>query len=173
MATKPVGIVDEGTEQFESTNGGTEWPDSIEVDGDTIPTIEPESIPQQSGSGTGKRKRGRPAGSGSGQRKTSKENKNDLGSLLQGLHFMAAKITSIAELELDDDEAKKLGAAVAKVNDYYGGMAIPEWVEVWSGFAMAAGAIYVPRVIAYSNRVKQETRVENAKKGTVVQGQVM
>lgn len=51
------------------------------------------------------------------------------------------------EWEITEDEAAKLGKAVARVNAVYGGLVVSPKVSAWINLATVAGAIYGPRVL--------------------------
>lgn len=174
MVTKPNGGIEAGIDEPANVNGGTEWPDTIEAtDDDGIPVIEPETVSSPTSGSEPARKRGRPRGSKGASNKTRKESSNDLGTLLYGLHFMLSNITPIKELELSEHEAKRLGDALQKVNEFYGGIVVPEWAQVWGQFGMAAAAVYGPRAIAYSNRMRAEKNMDDVKRGKPVVGVVV
>jgi hypothetical protein len=125
-----------------------------------IPTVEPTDA-EQPAEPSGKRKRGRPTGAKSsytprGTAAAEKEAANDLTSLLLSTHMMLAAITKVEELELDQNEAKRLGEAVARINKLYGGFVFSEKTMAWINLGMAGCSIYGPRAIAYSARMKKE-----------------
>ena len=62
------------------------------------------------------------------------------------------------EWEITEDEAAKLGKAVARVNAVYGGLVVSPKVSAWINLATVAGAIYGPRLIVGSlKEVKPQT----------------
>jgi hypothetical protein len=126
--------------------------------GDAIPVIEPSTINFESVGSEAPKRRGRKPGSKNSTSKSSKETANDLTGLFLGIHTMCAMLTGIPELELEEEEAAKLAKAVARVNNYYGGMVIPEKYAVWGNFAVALGTVYGPRAITYRMRMKQEAQ---------------
>ena len=75
--------------------------------------------------------------------------------LLIGIHSMGAALTGIEELELDDEEAKKLADATQELGNIYGHSISPKTMA-WTNFAAACGVVYGPRIIAYRERIKQE-----------------
>lgn len=154
----------------ESINGGSQSGDiPVDVesfnadaggsDDDGIPTVEPASIlidPSEV-EGTSKRRRGRPAGSkNTGGKQTTKEVSQDLTGILVSLHFMGAAILKTPELQLSEDEGKKLGAAIARVNSEYGNIILPPKTAAWINLMMVGGAIYGPRAIAIKNNAKKK-----------------
>jgi hypothetical protein len=65
---------------------------------------------------------------------------------------MGAEILSIPELELDKDEAGKLGDAVANVAKHYNTVFDPKKVAIFQ-LAVVAGGIYGTRLFAVKNRL--------------------
>jgi hypothetical protein len=63
---------------------------------------------------------------------------------------------------LTEDEAAKLASAVARVNELYGGMVLPEKAAAWIQLIMVAGTIYGPRIIVIQAKGKQK-QVEQEK----------
>jgi|SRR5579863_53432 len=126
--------------------------------GDEIPAVDPASIPIEFGDDEQPaRRRGRKPGTkNSGGTKASKQATDDLTGLLVGLSFMGAALCQVPELELDETEAAKLGKAVNRLNELYGGMVLPPKVAAWLHLGITAGTIYGPRAIAYNLRKKTE-----------------
>ncbi len=81
------------------------------------------------------------------------------------MHDMLAMLTEVKEFELEPDEAKKLGAAMARVQKLYGKYVIPEKWAAWGGLGMAAVGVYGPRIAAYRLRMENE---KAEKKGQVI-----
>lgn len=125
-----------------------------------IPVVEPQGIviPAETSGETGQRKRrGRPAGSRNVNRaQTSKEVRSDLTGLLLSLHLMGAAITKVPELRIDEDEAKILGDAVARVNREFGVELMSPKMSAIVNLAIAAGTVYGPRAVAVHQRLKTE-----------------
>lgn len=69
---------------------------------------------------------------------------------------MAAAMTHIEELELTEAEGKKVSEAIGRVNEYYGGFAIPENIAVWGNFTFAMLTVYGPRVLVMKRRMAAE-----------------
>lgn len=59
------------------------------------------------------------------------------------------------ELELNEDEAKKFAGSLARVSSLYDDRINPKLVA-WIDLVCVTGAIYGPRAIAISARMKQE-----------------
>lgn len=124
-----------------------------------IPTIEPSSIIVEAEPDSGKR--GRPKGSrnrtssGSGKQST-KEVSQDLTGLLLSVHFMLAKIVKCEELELDEDEAAKLGLAVARVNREFGVQIMSPKMAAILNLGIVGAAVYGPRIVAITNNAKKK-----------------
>lgn len=115
--------------------------------------------PEPDSGSSGKRKRGRPRSTRNGATKTErKETSNDLSGVLMSIHLMLASWTSVEELTIDNDEARRLSDAVLKVNDLYGGFIIPEKYLAWASLAMCCGGIYGPRLAAYKLRMTNEKK---------------
>lgn len=80
---------------------------------------------------------------------------------------MLAALVKCPELEIAEEEAQKLGAAIKEVNDLYDTPTIPPWVLAWGNLAMVCGTVYGPRVLAISKRIADE-KVAKAGKITVI-----
>lgn len=87
--------------------------------------------------------------SGSGKSDTSKAT-GDLTKLLHSLHMMGATFLSIPQLELDESEADKIAAAVARVTDLYDVPMMSEEARAWTNLAMVTGTVYGPRFLSYT-----------------------
>lgn len=77
------------------------------------------------------------------------------------LHMMAAKFTHIDELELSDEEAKRLAEAMARVAALYDVRA-SEKTLAWMNLAGCVGSIYGTRAFAYSLRKNSEGKKKPA-----------
>lgn len=128
--------------------------------GNVIPFVEPSSVEgNASGSDTRSKRRGRPRGSRNlTSIKQEKQVSTDLSGILYSLHLMGAAILNVKELQLDKEEAKNLGDAVARVNSLYDGLILSEKQLAWVNLAMVGGTIYGPRFVAYSQRMKNEKK---------------
>jgi hypothetical protein len=130
--------------------------------------IEPDTEPiGATGSGeprrtrTGKIDRRTRAGRAvAGESTTEKETPNSLGlvridltSAIYGLHLTLAGF--VPELELGKPEAEKLAKATTELGKYYAMEFDPKKVA-WFNFCTALGAVYIPRVIAIKNRLRNE-----------------
>lgn len=129
-----------------------------------IPVVEPSTITYSASESDGSpRRRGRPRGSKSPVAKqATKEVQQDLTGLLYSAHLMLAALTKVEELKLDKEEAKELGAAIARVNSEFGGVVVSPKTAACVNLAMVGGAVYGTRLIAYSNRMKQEAAAKRA-----------
>lgn len=134
-------------------DGANDGGDDAEViygsGGDAIPVVEPSTIQFEPDSTTERKRRGRAKGSRNANPKARKETASDLSGLLLSLHFMAAAITSIPELQLEQKEADLLAKNVAKINELYGGIVLPEKTMAWINLGLAAGTVYGPRFVAH------------------------
>lgn len=74
----------------------------------------------------------------------------DLTALLHSIHMMGASFLGIPQLVLDEDEAKRMGEAVARVTELYDVPMMSEEARAWTNLALVSGAIYGPRFISYS-----------------------
>lgn len=131
-------------------------------DGESDRVINPGDLisgePDPGDSG-GRKRRGRPRGSGTGSGKSSrKEVSEDLAAVLFSLHFMAEKFLKVEELQISEEESKRLSDAILRVNNLYGGLVIPEKTMAIINLATVATGIYAPRVIAHGLRKKQEKK---------------
>lgn len=135
-----------------------------------IPSIDPATISYEPDPDEQPRKRGRKPGSKNRPSATeSKKSASDLTALLLSIHMMAAAFTKIPELILEEEEANKLGQAMNRVNELYGGMVIPEKWAAWGNLAITAGAIYGPRFVAHNLNAKNE----KAKQPVTIDAQVI
>jgi hypothetical protein len=112
-------------------------------------TISPAELrTPDTGDATGKR-RGRPRGSKNRTQEDKPQGNliESVESLLLSVHFMAAKLLEIEELELDADEAKRLSNALKKVAEFYPVAISPKRLAL-AELAIAAGTVYGPRAVA-------------------------
>lgn len=126
---------------------------------------EPATEPAPSGD-TGKRRRGRPKGSGN----TKEAQALHLGGFedaVFAIHLALAGIAKCPELELDENEAKKVTLALDKLAGHYDVQPSPA-AKVWMNFAGAMVAVYGPRVIAIKVRIDNERQKEAASRPRVV-----
>lgn len=131
------------------TSGATEYVDPATVAGNE-PT---DSAPRKG--------RGRPKGS-----KNGKETSQDLGSVLYSIHLMMG-IMVAPELSIAQDEANELGKAVARVNDLFGGIVLPEKTLAVINLGIVATKIYGPRAVMIYKRVNgKPTLVADENDGT-------
>lgn len=162
MATKRVNGSEAGTsepEDDESVIVGTmgDVPESVGESG--IPIVEPATIAYEPDATEQPRKRrGRQPGSRNTNSRAAKETANDLTGLLFSMHTMMAAFTGIEELELEESEAKKLGEAINRVNQFYGNVVLPPKAMAWAHLGFAVGQVYGPRFVAYGMRKKKEAK---------------
>lgn len=127
-------------------------------DEDRIPVIEPATIQFEPDTGEQPRKRGRKPGSRNAPKQSQKESSADLTAILLSIHYMGAALLKVPELALEEAEAKRLGAAVARINELYGGMVIPEKQMAWANLVIVAGSVYGPRFIAHNINKKNPSK---------------
>jgi hypothetical protein len=149
---------------------GTEGEIIEDRNDDGIPTVEPASLNVEPAEIEGTRRRGRPRGSkNTGGKQATKEVSQDLTSILVSLHFMGAAILKTPELQLSEDEGKKLGAAIARVNAEYGNIILPPKTAAWINLMMVGGAIYGPRAIAIRNNGRKRKSEQQPQPAQVIQ----
>lgn len=104
---------------------------------------------------TGKPKRAyRKRGEGNGAQTVS-NSLSDFGGLIFAIHEMAAAFAHCPEIELDENEARKIAKASRELMGFYQVELSPEKV-VWMNFAGAMIGVYGPRVVAVAARKKNE-----------------
>jgi hypothetical protein len=116
-----------------------------------IVAAEPEPEPVKRGRG-----RPRSRSTSSGSSKPQKQTTQDLTGILMSCHVMLAAITKTPELELTEEESKRIGAAVARVNEEFGGVVVSPKTAALINLAMAAGSVYGPRFVAINVRKRTE-----------------
>lgn len=131
--------------------------------GERIRTDKGNSDGNGDGSETGKRRTRKDAGQARGTRR-KKETPANLTEVVSMVHTLSAVLLSTPELELDDEETKKLA-------DAYAEFCVHHEVPVLTPKRMseiALGAVvcklYVPRLIAVRNRKVEERKARNAQK---------
>lgn len=100
------------------------------------------------------------AGSGGSRRSTKKEahySVSGVEQMLFSIHMGVAAMTRAPELALTQAEAKNLATAAVEVAKLYPQLNVAPEVVAWMNFTMAAGAVYLPRIIAIRNRMKSES----------------
>lgn len=110
------------------------------------------------GTDSGKRKRGRPKGSGTKAGAGTQKAPLDIKFVefaLFGIHTMLASSMNTPELALNEDETAKLAGAINNVAQYYPVVIDPK-MQAWMGLFMVAGSLYVPRVISIYARANTE-----------------
>lgn len=70
---------------------------------------------------------------------------------------MGSSFFNVPELELTEDEARKLAQATQRVSDLYEVSVIPEKTMAWIQLSIIAAGIYGPRYMMIQSR-KKETR---------------
>jgi hypothetical protein len=123
---------------------------------------------------TAKRGRGRPAGTGNSNSSAGKSTKprsstkqtkaapvsvTGIEKILFSLHMGLAKFSGVDELEIDNEEAKLLAAAVAEVSSHYNVVIDPKTVA-WVGLAGVLGAVYAPRIASFKMRKMMEKKAK-------------
>lgn len=137
--------------------------DGINDDSSEFPTefIAPASIGESGNSSEGSqpgKRRGRKPGS---KNRKQTQTENDLTTVvLLSIHTMMASFSKCPELELEKEEAERLGAAVNQVASFYTTEILGEEVRAWIMLATVAGSIYGPRTFAILHRGKKETQQE-------------
>jgi len=127
---------------------------------ETLDSLEGSGSDAVSGNGEGKRKRGRPPKQRTQEKFRSEETHtpldlSTLNALLFSVHGLLAAVSKTPELALDEEESKRLANATAKVMELYN-IEVSKKALAWSHFAMTAGSIYAPRVLAIQIRSKTE-----------------
>lgn len=69
---------------------------------------------------------------------------------------MLALLMKTPELEIQEAEAKRLGDALTRVNEEFGGIVISPKTEAIINLVMAAGSVYGPRLIAIKMTAKKK-----------------
>lgn len=80
---------------------------------------------------------------------------------------MGAQLLATPELELSDEEAKKLAVAVARVNDEFGGIVLSPKTQALLNLGTVSVGIYGPRVIAIGVNAKKKRAEKKAGKPPV------
>jgi hypothetical protein len=71
------------------------------------------------------------------------------------VHLGIAKIVSMPEMELDNEEAKKLSAAAVNVARFYNVEVDPK-ILAWVALIGVMGSLYIPRITAAAMRKKMD-----------------
>ncbi len=88
-----------------------------------------------------------------------------LAKQIRGTHFLAASMTGIVELVIDERESVEIAAALADFAHEFDFSPDPKIMAVFNLLSVA-GLIYVPRAIHFAQRVRRE----KAKQGVTVDG---
>lgn len=160
------GVVDEPTTEPSGVDDGVAEVDYSATDSSDF--VAPESAERTPDAEPTKRKRGRPAGSTTKSKRDSakgNETPEDLADCIYSVHYMLAQMCNSELLELDEDEAKKIGTAVARVNKHYTLRGISPKQMAWLNLLTALGTVYGPRAVAFA---KQSHANKNKEKVTVM-----
>jgi hypothetical protein len=76
---------------------------------------------------------------------------------ISAIHLAVAGIAKCPELELDEDEAKKVTLALDRLAGHYN-VQPSETAKIWMQFAGAMAHVYGPRAIAIKKRMEQKGR---------------
>lgn len=150
---------------------GNPQPERTPEQSSGIGTIDPFKIDGNASAGSGNvgnagtqpRRRGRPPGSknrpadGSTPQKTSNDLGVNLEELLLSIHCMGAVFLQSPELELDDDEAKKIAHHLKKVSALYNHTFDPKTI-IWCGFLFTLAEIYGTRGVAIYKRMTTDKK---------------
>lgn len=80
--------------------------------------------------------------------------KLSLTDLLLTIHMMGEEILKVEGLSLDREEAQKLSKAIQEVQKHYNVVFDPKKIAI-ANLIAAAGSIYIPRFIAWSNDARK------------------
>jgi hypothetical protein len=80
------------------------------------------------------------------------------------IHAMLQGATSIPELAIQEDEARKMAECAARVAAFYTGSVSPK-MQAWTALLLAVGGIYGSRAVAYvlRTRIEAEQRMTAAR----------
>lgn len=154
----------DGTDEFESivnpiADGSVDGPDSSPnaIAGIPIDNIDPRGT----GTDPAPRRRGRPPGAGnraSAPSQTKTDAIETATGALMGIAGIASWLTAIPELELEEDEAKKLAKSLTLLQKYYPSVDLPGVVLAWIGLGSAMGDVYGPKLAEYRVRKAADKR---------------
>lgn len=144
----PTGFIDP---QIARTTAGQDGPASASAQqGDATDTASPAEPA---------RRRGRPKGSTNKSKDESGQasslNINGVEKILFSIHAVAAATFKIPELEITEDEAKRVSKAVAGVSDHYKVMLDPK-TAAWIDLGREICVVYGTRAVSIYVRVKAE-----------------
>ena len=71
---------------------------------------------------------------------------------------MGAVFLGVSELSIDDDDAKKMAAAINDVRQYYDATFVEPKTMAWINLGIAFATVYGTRALAYNMRRKAEKR---------------
>ena len=95
---------------------------------------------------------------GSGTRNTSGESRRgtasqatlSLNNILFSAHIMLSAFLNVPQLQLEEEESKKLAEATTRVTEMYDVKVLSPEALAWINLAMVAGGIYGPRLVSYN-----------------------
>jgi hypothetical protein len=118
-----------------------------------IPIVNPADL-QHPGSGEPRKRRGRKPGSKNAPVQVSPDLglSDDIPGLVVAGHEFIANLLSVPELEIDDEEAKRVTSAGGKLIAHYSRLRMSETAALWVGFGIVMLSIYLPRAIAWYKR---------------------
>ena len=119
---------------------------------------EPEPEVEQTTEEAPRRKERKPYTKKKKSRDREEENSGEnISKMLRECHDMLSALTGIPELLLAQEEADKMGDAIADVQSLYPdvGFISPE-IAAWSRLAMVGVVVYWPRIVLIRKRLKEE-----------------
>lgn len=63
-------------------------------------------------------------------------------------------------MDIDEDEAKKLGDAVNRVNELFDGSVLSPKAAALGNLAFVAGSVYIPRFITIKNNRRTKKQIQ-------------
>lgn len=150
--------------QFENRTSGFIDPELARRTGGSHPNGSGDAPSGPAKRGPGRpRKDGQPTGSGPSPRPTSAAkdrglNINGIEKILFSIHAVAASVSQIPELELDEEECKRLASAIQNVNAAYKIEFDPKKAAMFD-LMTACGIVYGPRAVTVFIRKRSETKM--------------
>jgi hypothetical protein len=114
------------------------------------------------GDNGGKRGRGRPPGSTSRPKAAAPLSVEKFSQLLFVAHLMAANMSGIREIEIDNGEAGELSQSTLDLMKLYGINGPSEQTAAWLALIGVLGKVYGPRFTAYKMRKASERNEKRA-----------
>ena len=136
---------------------------------------EPETVERTEAAEQPKRRRGRPKGSknsanAGAKNRMDRESIGLLAQQIQAFHTITATAFGVPEMEIGELEATLLASSIGDLQAHYGPM-ISGPAMLWLSFAGVAGMVYVPRLTAIRQRIKEAKRKAQPEPGaTVIRG---